>query len=54
MKKDIKDFIKELCDCAKPSPNGSVVTLEEASRIISEAYIAGINFQASQTKANKK
>lgn len=28
--KEIKDFIQELCECAKPSINGSIVTLEEA------------------------
>ena len=25
--KEIKEFIQELCDCAKPSANGSVVCL---------------------------
>lgn len=24
--KEIKDFIQELCECAKPSINGSIVT----------------------------
>lgn len=27
--KEIKEFIQELCDCAKPSANGSVVALED-------------------------
>lgn len=26
--KEIKEFIQELCDCAKPSANGSVVALD--------------------------
>lgn len=29
--KEIKEFIQELCDCAKPSANGSVVALEDAT-----------------------
>lgn len=32
--KEIKEFIQELCDCAKPSANGSVVALEDATRIV--------------------
>lgn len=27
--KEIKDFIQELCECAKPSINGSMVKLLE-------------------------
>lgn len=36
--KEIKEFIQELCDCAKPSANGSVVALEDATRIVAEAF----------------
>lgn len=43
--KEIKEFIQELCDCAKPSANGSVVALEDATRIVAEAFTAGMNFQ---------
>ena len=32
--KEIKEFIQELCDCAKPSANGSVVALEDAPRFL--------------------
>lgn len=32
--KEIKEFIQELCDCAKPSANGSVVALEDGEVII--------------------
>lgn len=46
--KEIKDFIKELYDCA----NGSVVTLEDATRIVAEAFTAGMNFQDSEIKNN--
>lgn len=28
--KEIKEFIQELCDCAKPSANGSVVAFSTA------------------------
>lgn len=38
--KEIKEFIQELCDCAKPSANGSVVALEDATRIVAEAFTA--------------
>lgn len=44
--KEIKDFIKELYDCA----NGSVVTLEDATRIVAEAFTAGMNFQDHENK----
>ena len=40
--KEIKEFIQELCDCAKPSANGSVVALEDATRIVAHAFAAGM------------
>lgn len=43
--KEIKDFIQELCECAKPSINGSIVTLEEATRIVAEAFTADMVFK---------
>lgn len=48
--KEIKEFIQELCDCAKPSANGGVVTLEDATRIVAEAFTAGMNFQDHENK----
>lgn len=36
--KEIKEFIQELCDCAKPSANGSVVALEDATRIVAHKF----------------
>ena len=52
--KEIKEFIQELCDCAKPSANGSVVALEDATRIVAEAFTAGINFQDHEIKSKHK
>lgn len=52
--KEIKDFIQELCECAKPSINGSIVTLEEATRIVAEAFTAGMNFQDHEIKSKHK
>lgn len=43
--KEIKDFIQELCECAKPSINGSIVTLEEATRIVAEAFTAEFTYR---------
>lgn len=43
--KEIKEFIQELCDCAKPSANGSVVTLEDATRIVAHAFAADMVFK---------
>ena len=48
--KEIKEFIQELCDCAKPSANGSVVALEDATRIVAHAFAAGMNFQDHENK----
>lgn len=44
--KEIKDFIKELHECA----NGGVVILEDATRIVAEAFTAGMNFQDHENK----
>ena len=52
--KEIKEFIQELCDCAKPSANGSVVTLEDATRIVAHAFAAGMNFQDHEIKCKHK
>ena len=43
--KEIKEFIQELCDCAKPSANGSVVALEDATRIVAHAFAADMVFK---------
>lgn len=51
--KEIKDFIQELCDCAVPSDKGSVITLEDATRIVAEAFTGGINFQDNEIKKSK-
>lgn len=48
--KEIKDFIKELHECA----NGSVITLEDATRIVAEAFTAGMNFQDCEIKCKHK
>lgn len=52
--KEIKNFIQELCDCAKPSANGRVVTLEDATRIVAHAFAAGMNFQDHEIKRKHK
>lgn len=52
--KEIKEFIQELCDCAKPSANGSVVALEDATRIVAHAFAAGMNFQDHEIKCKHK
>lgn len=52
--KEIKDFIQELCECAKPSANGSVVALEDATRIVAEAFTAGMNFQDHEIERKHK
>lgn len=49
--KELKDFLKELEELDEPHPaDNDTVYIDEAKRLISEAYIAGINFQASQVK----
>lgn len=52
--KEIKEFIQELCECAKPSANGSIVTLEDATRIVASAFAAGMNFQDHEIKRKHK
>lgn len=52
--KETKEFIQELCDCAKPSANGSVVALEDATRIVAHAFAAGMNFQDHEIKRKHK
>ena len=51
--KEIKEFIQELCDCAKPSANGSVVALEDATRIVAEAFTAGSNYDTVKRKISE-
>lgn len=48
--KEIKEFIQELCDCAKPSANGSVVALEDATRIVAHAFAGGMVRQKDAKK----
>jgi hypothetical protein len=48
--KEIKDFFEELEKLA----SGDVIDINEAKRLVSEAYVAGINFQANQTKQGGK
>jgi 5-formaminoimidazole-4-carboxamide-1-beta-D-ribofuranosyl 5'-monophosphate synthetase len=44
--KEIKDFFEELEKLASEG----VIDINEAKRLVSEAYVAGINFQAAQNK----
>lgn len=44
--KEIKDFFEEIEKLA----SGNVIDIDEAKRLVSEAYVAGINFQAAQNK----
>lgn len=48
--KEIKDFIKELNDCAILSDGGPVVSVSDAIRIVAEAFTAGMNFQDHENK----
>lgn len=45
--KELKDFLEEL---DKLSSIYESINYDDAKRLISEAYIAGMNFQASQVK----
>lgn len=49
--KEIKDFFEEI---EKLEIAQGVIDINEAKRLVSEAYIAGINFQANQTKQGGK
>lgn len=52
--KEIKDFIKELNDCAILSDGGPVVSVSDAIRIVAEAFTAGMNFQDHEIKSKHK
>lgn len=49
--KEIKDFFEEI---EKLEIAQGVIDINEAKRPVSEAYVAGINFQANQTKQGGK
>ena len=46
--KEIKDFFEEI------EKLEIALDINEAKRLVSEAYVAGINFQANQTKQGGK
>lgn len=45
--KEIKNFFEEI---EKLEIAQGMIDINEAKRLVSEAYVAGINFQANQTK----
>lgn len=49
--KEIKDFFEEI---EKLEIAQGVIDINEAKRLVSEAYVTGINFQANQTKQGGK
>lgn len=52
--KEIKDFIQELYDSATSGYTGMLVPLDAATRIVSEAFAAGMNFQDHEIKSKHK
>ena len=48
--KEIKEFIQELYDSATSGYSGMLVPLDAATRIVSEAFAAGMNFQDHENK----
>lgn len=48
--KEIKDFIQELYGSAIYGHTGMLVPLDAATRIVSEAFTAGMNFQDHEIK----
>lgn len=52
--KEIKDFIQELYDSAISGHTGMLVPLDAATRIVSEAFTAGMNFQDHEVKGKHK
>ena len=52
--KEIKDFIQELYDSATSGYTGMLVPLDAATRIVSEAFAAGMNFQDHEIKRKHK
>lgn len=52
--KEIKDFIQELYDSATSGYTGMLVPLDAATRIVSDAFAAGMNFQDHEIKCKHK
>jgi hypothetical protein len=52
--KEIKDFIQELNGCIILSDGGPVIDVNDAIRIVSEAFAAGMNFQDHEIKSKHK
>lgn len=52
--KEIKEFIQELYDSATSGYTGMLVPLDVATRIVSEAFAAGMNFQDHEIKSKHK
>ena len=52
--KEIKEFIQELYDSATSGYTGMLVPLDAATRIVSEAFTAGMNFQDHEIKSKHK
>lgn len=52
--KEIKEFIQELYDSATSGYTGMLVPLDAATRIVSEAFAAGMNFQDHEIKSKHK
>lgn len=52
--KEIKEFIQELYDSATSGCTGMLVPLDAATRIVSEAFAAGMNFQDHEIKSKHK
>lgn len=52
--KEIKEFIQELYDSATSGYTGMLVPLDAATRIVSEAFAAGMNFQDHEIKCKHK
>ena len=50
--KEIKDFIHDLNEKAKTVDGKKVIDIVEASIIVSNAYVEGINFGAKELKIN--
>lgn len=52
--KEIKEFIQELYDSATSGYTGMLVPLDAATRIVSEAFAAGMNSQDHEIKSKHK
>lgn len=51
--KELKDFLQEVKENEVLKGHDIESTINEVQRLVSEAYVAGINFQASQTKSGR-